>query len=97
MSQLISIKLSTINKDNKIKEEQKLIEKINFKCDISCNTCNDKNECLTCSKDYPYFNNENKKCIKECKKGYFANKFNNNYCEKCNEDCESCINYKNEC
>ena len=42
MSQLISIKLSTINKDNKIKEEQKLIEKINFKCDISCNTCNDR-------------------------------------------------------
>ena len=97
MSQLISIKLSTINKDNKIKEEQKLIEKINFKCDISCNTCNDKNECLTCSKDYPYFNNENRKCIKECKKGYFANKFNNNYCEKCNDECESCINYKNEC
>ncbi|KAL4482454.1 hypothetical protein ABPG72_001430 [Tetrahymena utriculariae] len=47
-----------------IQDPQRLISTCQF-CDISCKTCDQSTQCLTCKDDYPYYLNDQKLCKKD--------------------------------
>ncbi|KAL4496523.1 hypothetical protein ABPG72_014753 [Tetrahymena utriculariae] len=87
-----------------IQDPQRLIPTCQL-CDISCKTCDQSTQCLTCKDDYPYYLNDQKLCKKDYPAKYICieknqqtAKYSCDICSNCIENCksvQSCCNYQN--
>ena len=102
LENVYAIEIQTENEKGLITQTNLLPSTAIFKCDSRCKTCNEQSpsECLSCSKNYPYFYPNEKYCHKFCPKEKYYIKQNENgniECLMCEEPCENCLGTATNC
>ena len=99
--EIYSVEIQSLT-DGKIKQLNKIPSTVVFKCGYKCKTCmkENKNLCLTCTNQFPFYNPETKECLPHCSSNYFSfynNETKNTECKKCNNNCKTCSISENNC
>ena len=74
--------------------------KAHFNCDYVCLTCQTENRmnCLTCKKEYPYYIKSRFRCLSVCPSSYYAiENEDGKECKECQAPCETCYGNENNC